>query len=57
MTMHARKFDPRRQDDREAALELLTTSDFYAAVSERPHYVRDRRAGAPDQIRSQPPTR
>jgi hypothetical protein len=53
MTMQARKFDPRPQQDHEAALELLTTSDFYAPTSERPHFVRDRRTALPQPSRGQ----
>jgi hypothetical protein len=57
MTMQARKFDTPSQQAREAALELLTTSDFYVAASERLKRVRDRRLAGPDNGRSQPMSR
>jgi hypothetical protein len=44
MFMPARKYQAGPQQEREAALELLTTSDFYSATSER-QPVRDRRSG------------
>lgn len=49
MSMFARKFDVDPQQDRDAGLELLTTSDFYAAASVRYQPVRDRRSAARDQ--------
>lgn len=58
MTMPARKLDADPQQDREAALELLTTNDFYAATSERYQPIRNRRSELRDQAaRGQPLTR
>ncbi len=48
MSMFARKLDVDPQQDRDAGLELLTTSDFYAAASGRYQPVKDRRSAPRD---------